>query len=224
MYGESRIGGPNGAAPVRVRRARPTGDLGCGAPCSLEASLEVVRAMQGSRRARRASLLPRSARAGARSSPSRARDRRRRPSRCSPPVADNGRASRLRLARRIRRTRPFLPLVPIPPTRKRTGRQGFALRYPLCRQRGEPSPPPPDGGAGRQHARRAKPCLQRSPSANRGKHGLASTFALDLSTGKVAIEAVRRRREVRTVAAWVWILLIVLIVLLLFGGVGYSRR
>jgi len=25
-------------------------------------------------------------------------------------------------------------------------------------------------------------------------------------------------------AAWVWILIIVLIVLLLFGGVGYSRR
>jgi len=26
------------------------------------------------------------------------------------------------------------------------------------------------------------------------------------------------------VAAWLWILLIVLLVLLLFGGVGYSRR
>ena len=31
-------------------------------------------------------------------------------------------------------------------------------------------------------------------------------------------------REVPAVAAWFWILLIVLIVLLLFGGVGYSRR
>ena len=31
-------------------------------------------------------------------------------------------------------------------------------------------------------------------------------------------------RDGGTVAAWVWILLIVLIVLLLFGGVGYSRR
>jgi hypothetical protein len=30
--------------------------------------------------------------------------------------------------------------------------------------------------------------------------------------------------EVTSVAAWVWILLIVLLVLVLFGGVGYSRR
>jgi flagellar basal body-associated protein FliL len=30
--------------------------------------------------------------------------------------------------------------------------------------------------------------------------------------------------EVRSVAAWVWILLIILLVLVLFGGVGYSRR
>jgi hypothetical protein len=31
-------------------------------------------------------------------------------------------------------------------------------------------------------------------------------------------------KEVTRMAAWVWILIIVLIVLLLFGGVGYSRR
>jgi len=30
--------------------------------------------------------------------------------------------------------------------------------------------------------------------------------------------------EVTSVAAWVWILLIVLLVLAAFGGVGYSRR